>query len=311
MIALILSSFQWSFISILYSEGKYGNEIYRSLYALIEPLNICFHVEEEIIDDHMHTDWDNVVDRLLESENATVVVLVLAKHQTLKLFQACAKKNVLGYFTWICAESVCSPLSIFDSVKEVASGMLRIHFMAKEVTRFDEYFKQLTINTASSNPWFSKFYGSAFNCDPDKTDVNGCNRDSPILNSPDYRAEMFASLSIDAVYAIAHGLSAVLKTCKVGEKPRDCLKPSSIRSILLNLSFSGENGEIRFDNEGNVYSGFEIFNVFLKSGKLEIQQVGEWRMGNVTLHQLHTVRHCRFFLSLNLLHNLFRICRTL
>ena len=86
---------------------------------------------------------------------------------------------------------------------------------------------------SSSNPWFGEFFAEALNCSLHNGSVllPPCKQDVEIGTSADYKAESTASLAINAVYAWAHALDAVIMNCSqdvIASDVKRCVTPQEL-----------------------------------------------------------------------------------
>lgn len=88
---------------------------------------------------------------------------------------------------------------------------------------------------------------------------------------------------IDAVYAFAHAVDDIIRT-QCGVIERDCwqsLLPIAGHKMLKsihNVSFKGPQGtEIRFNEDGDAYGYYNIYQYQKNDTKYDYIQIGTWR----------------------------------
>lgn len=295
--ANMLEIFRWTYVSVLFIEGDYGHSTYREFSLKTKETGYCIATAIEIRTDFTDADYDKTIDRLMVYVKARIVFLFMGSPtNVLKLFAACKRKQCQGHFSWICDAGSCEPSAIFQGVKDQASGLLRLGFTARAVPRFEEYFQQTTLRSRSPNPWFSKFYESIFDCDSSTlVGPRACNLDRPIRNSSLYVKCEDESLAMDTVYALAHAIDSVLKTCPAGTLPKECATPDRIMETLNKVQFRGEH-EYFFQGGMNAKATLDVINFYVEDGVLYTRKVGEWSIAKMNYNFLKTVLNLLAFL---------------
>ncbi|KAK7502045.1 hypothetical protein BaRGS_00006797 [Batillaria attramentaria] len=236
----ILQRFNWTYVSLLYAEGSYGSEGYKAIKKRMESIGYCLAVVLELGDDFTPEQFDNVVEKLMEKKQAKVVVLFTTQYQAKGLFNAFKARNEACNFTWVGGDSISMNAHFFNEWKYIAAGTLSVNFVSQPVDRFEEHFKQMTLRSGSRNPWFRDFFASFFHCDPTQqpgTGGDACDLDLAIQNATDYKPESTASLSINAVYAMAHALHDLTKSCPQRlTDPRQCVPPTKLRDAIRQVT---------------------------------------------------------------------------
>jgi len=97
----ILLHFNWTYVSVVYSEGYYGENAAEQLQLAAASSGICVGVTLALT---RHTDAsrtaDDVVSRLIEI-NAQVVILFTHLEETRTLFSAVQQQQLIGrYESW-------------------------------------------------------------------------------------------------------------------------------------------------------------------------------------------------------------------
>ena len=192
------------------------------------------------------------------------------------LFLAVNRLGLQEYFTWVGGDSIAMNPRVFDGLEYVVEGTISISFVSSPVDRFEQRFKHMTLRTGSRNPWFGEFISAIFNCSASSgSGPNACDADKEIMTSDAYEPESTASLSFNAVYALAHALDVIVKNCTLNDVSQ-CVKPRLLRDTLRTVRFAGEGVNISFDDEGNGQTSYDIRNIVLKNGSLVLNNVGAW-----------------------------------
>lgn len=271
----ILLKFQWSYVSIVYVDNIYGNLLFEGIGKLLSQIGYCFAVVRKIHPESKQSTYVEAATALSADPNATVVIVALSMNEAKQLFKVFAD-NWRGNRTWIAAETIGPKVDELIDVKHVVSGMLAVTYDSCHVPRFDHFFKYLNIKNGSRNPWFRKFFHSAFDFRLHQN-VSSFMQHVPIMQSPHYKPEKIISRSIDAVYAIAYSLKAVLEECSnVTASPHQCVDGTKLRDALSKVNFQGELVNINFNLNGSGNNNYKINNIYIENGELIERKVGLW-----------------------------------
>ena len=218
----------------------------------------------------------------------------MAQHQAIPLFRAVKRLRKFGQFTWVCSDAICTNHYILKDVEDVVSGMICVTFVSLTVERFERRFRHMTLRTGSRNPWFGEYVSALFNCS--NSGSKACDKEREIRASNAYMPDFTVSLPVNAVYALAHALDAVVKNCTQG-KVNQCVKPRLLLDTLRTVRFEGEGGNVSFDETGNGQSSYGIYNLYIDKSSLVMNKVGEWDTSTCSFSYIHAVR---FFLRMHL-----------
>ena len=210
----------------------------------------------------------------------------MPQQEAIPLFWAVKSLRKGGHFTWVCSDAVCTNYYNFKGIENEVSGMICINFVSFTVERFERRFRYMTLRTGSRNPWFGEYVSALFNCS--NSGPNACDKDREIRASDAYMPDFTASLPVNAVYALAHALDAVVKNCTL-DKVNQCVKPRLLLDALRSVRFEGEGGSVSFDETGNGHSSYDIRNFYIDNGSLVMKKVGEWDSATHNFSYIHTV----------------------
>lgn len=155
------------------------------------------------------------------------------------------------------------------------------------------------------NIWFNEFWEQRHKCKIDWRNSSKCTGEEDLQVG--YEQEGLVPFVIDAVYAFAHAVDDIIrKQCGVNEG--DCwqsLLPIAGHKMLKsihNVSFKGPQGtEIRFNEDGDAYGYYNIYQYQKNDTKYDYIQIGTWRERSVFNNAPSSSFNFIFFLySLNL-----------
>lgn len=131
------------------------------------------------------------------------------------------------------------------------------------------------------NIWFNEFWEQRHKCQVDWRNSSKCSGQEDL--NVGYEQEGLVPFVIDAVYAQAHAIDDIIKS-KCGEHGGDCWKSllpiagAEMLRYIHNVSFKGPQGtEIRFNEDGDAYGYYNIYQYQKNDTKFDYVQVGTWR----------------------------------
>ncbi|KAF7380975.1 hypothetical protein HZH68_015850 [Vespula germanica] len=177
----ILKQFEWTYVSIVYSDTEYGNHGYETLTSLAYLYSICFSTPQRINKEHFkNEDYDTVIRTIANKTDVRVVVLFAEKSTTLRVLDAAKRLNVGTRFLWIGSDSWSSSnhrdFADLDSSRmgqemAVLEGALVVQPLSRQLSGFDKYFTNLTLEHEKINPWFREFWQEYHRCGINDTEV--------------------------------------------------------------------------------------------------------------------------------------------
>lgn len=165
-IADIVLKLKWSYVSLVSSEGLYGDSGSREFMKQASVRQICIATHEKISPTTDNNAYDAIVGNLLK-RNATGVVLFTRAEDTRELLLAVKRAGLFNNFAWVAADGWGTHQKLIEGVEEVAWGAITVELSAKAIPGFDQYMKDLTPVKNRRNPWFSEYWQEWFNCQLD------------------------------------------------------------------------------------------------------------------------------------------------
>ncbi|CAG5117676.1 unnamed protein product, partial [Candidula unifasciata] len=245
-----ISSFGWTYISVVYSAGTYGERAFDTLKTYAPKYNICIATANRVANED---DTDPVVTDLLQYPRARVVILFADEKPVRSLFGSVSRKNATGKFIWVCCDSVTT--ASVERLREHSSdvvGAFLFMYNTVIVPEFYDYIRGQNVS-ASTNPWFKPAWESTASC---SFAANTCNPSDDITKKVNFGKMLGPSLAMDAVLTFAHGAHNLISDrCPkaIGTYARNCVKRDLLLQYLTNVSFPGYTGMIKFDSS----SGFK------------------------------------------------------
>lgn len=271
----ILIEFQWTYFSVLYEEGSYGNELYKELSKAEKNFEICQAIAMEVKPTATTDDYIYFVEQLASYPQARAVVLILQPFEAINILSVVKATGRGNDFFWIGTDSWAQNVDVFtdNGIDDLAIGIISTNFMSNDVPRFEEYFASLTSST-TNNPWLKDYVAAL--C----PESENCNTIKMTEIQRDYKPLNYMSLIVDVVNVFARTVDNILKnSCDFQSKADKIQCLMSSNSFIANLkktSFAGETGDVFFDDNQDGPSRYHIHNLKMINNTLQDVVIGSW-----------------------------------
>ena len=263
VIAMLLQYFNWTHISILYSEGSYGREGLKKLRQNLRDTvpSVCIEDSIEISYNSNRDNLQDILNRLKSSENVKVVVAFVELEDAVSLSKALRSAKLEGRFVWLGSDGISTILGEQPERCLAFPSSLVVQPQSGKVERFRNYLTGLRAGLfQSSNPWLKGLIEhTSHSYVPQELKTHWqLNK-----NYEDHFKPSFAeSYIIDSVYAFAHALDNVVKNnCSDMHSKAEivgCVKEVGILAELKSLQFNGSYGRVKFNAQGDVLSKYVV-----------------------------------------------------
>lgn len=251
----IVLEFNWTYVSIVHSEGEYGESGTDSFKQEAKAKSICIAADIEISLTATAVFYDQVIKELLEKPEATVVIVFVRIEDATGLLNAASRKNLTGKFVWVASDAWGNRFAPVKNNPLVAQGAITLELQSSPILKFEQYFLNLNPRTNKRNPWFIEYWEEEHKCawngmsqsgteTSTRSNLKPCRGDER-LSRKITSQESKVQFIYDAVYAFAHSLDKMHKElcpglngiCKKMEKIDG---EKLLKEYLLNISFDGE-----------------------------------------------------------------------
>lgn len=174
-LADVAHMFNWSYVSLVYSTGEYGENGAEEFKRAAKTLQICVALEEKITDGH---NLDGLLRNLLVVSNkdesrvgARVVVLFTRNDDTRRLLMAADRvaKRPDYNLVWLAADGWETSSETTAGLERVAVGVITTVLKSERISKFESYFKALHpvkgngLKRRTEQPfWFKEFWEQHF-----------------------------------------------------------------------------------------------------------------------------------------------------
>ena len=266
----------WTYISLIYSEGSYGERGARLLERHASSHGICIAYENMIDSDAKKPAIEGVVRGLIQNPRARVVVLIIAHPKAKMLYEIVEERDLIGRFVWVAGDAVGVRLS---AMSDGAVGTFALQPVFGESSGFSDYFRALTPQNNHDNPWMQEYWADVYDCSWEEspgTNTSSCwdVEDHPYVN---LSVNPAITKSIDSIYTYALGLHDLIsERCPTafGDQAalKECITGQELLWSLKNTSFIGASGHISFNEQGDMLGRYEIVHRSWQA----VHTVGVW-----------------------------------
>ena len=152
----VVQSFNWSYVSIVSSEGQYGDSGMKAFIHEARARNMCIAVNEKVPHSASSEHFDMIFAHLLTKPNAKAVVLFVRMEDARGILKAAQRANNINFFTWVASDGWGKEEKLVEGVEEVAEGAITVELQTTIIKEFDTYMKSLNPSNNKRNPWFNE-----------------------------------------------------------------------------------------------------------------------------------------------------------
>ncbi|XP_068233250.1 LOW QUALITY PROTEIN: uncharacterized protein [Palaemon carinicauda] len=288
--------YNWTYVSVVHTDGNYGQSGVTAFRELAEQSNICIAKEDSVLSNAEDDAFDQVIHQLLEDQKANVVVCFCEGMTVHHLLLAAQRHNVTSRFLFIGSDGWADRSDVVEGVEEAALGGLSIKIHSPYIAEFDDYYFDLHPDNNTRNPWFVEFWQMRFNCSlPGVEEVASlprCTGNESLRNG--FKQETKMAFVMKAIYTMAWGLHNMQQDlCKNTSGLCSSMLPingSLYRDYLMNVTFSYMNETVAFDSRGDPPGRYDIMNYQrLENGSFDYVLVGTWDNGTLVVHEERVV----------------------
>ncbi len=283
----ILLHFNWTYISVLNSEGSYGEMGGKSVRSLALENGICIAYAKEINRARGEVEYEEIVDNLIRYKDARVIVMFTQDGDITKIVSRVKQKRQIGHFIWLTSDGVSPTVDLYE-LENIATCGFFMALYSNAAPGFSDYFENISPNS-SSNPWIRPLWETTFKCSFESNSSKQCDPSQTMADIPGYGTYNKTALFLDSVLSYAHAIqNAIDELCPAVYQNKTHIKLCITGDILLpylkNVTFEGVNGPVKFDENGDADGKYQIEQLHpTMDGSWEGAKVGVWEKSTETL----------------------------
>ena len=281
----ILTRFNWTYLSTIYSEGSYGESGIKRVKILAKERGYCIAFSREVSSMTMEAEYDDIIRVLLQKKNARAVVMFTDKTGGQGVLAAAKRAGVNNTFTWIASDSV-SPGDLGD-LQPVAVGGFFVQLQTPHAPSFHDYYSKLN-PTNNNYSWFKEWWQQEFKCTWDNSSGIDCSQSTDIKMTKGYSSKNKAPLFLGVTDVFAYAADKMIrKECPAAFQNKsllnDCVSGARLLPFLKNTSLDSTYGHIEFDELGDGEGTYLIEHLRNVDSVLTSVHVGQWDKKTQTL----------------------------
>lgn len=140
----LVQIFNWSYVSLVTSEGQYGDSGMNAFVREAKKRSICIAANEKVPQNADGNYFKSILHNLRTKPNARGVVLFLRAEDNRGLLEAAQSLNFTNHFCFIASDGWGKQDKLVLGVEEVAEGAITVELATKEIEEFDYYITNLT-----------------------------------------------------------------------------------------------------------------------------------------------------------------------
>ena len=278
--------FNWTYVSLVYSEGPYEENGGKNIEKQIKRKGLCrevsFMISSEMEDSS--SSYEEVVSRLLRHSKAKVVFVFMKEPFLTRFLDAVETHGMPEHFIFIFSDS-----AIRTEHKAMSSGFI-INHIYKESKSFTDYYLSLTPFNNNDNPWMKLFWEFLYKCTWENSSADSnCHQ---YENKTKYQyVGPYVSKTMDSTMVLGLGLHDLLST-KCPEVFQNktllkaCITGQDYTDFIKNVSIEGLSGTIKFNQQGDMLGAYSLQQIFYNPtlDDYEYIDAGYWGKVNEVLH---------------------------
>lgn len=255
-IADIIEYFGWRYVAAIAEDDSYGRSGVLALQREARVRNSFVVGISEFV---LHSQFDripSIVYKLKQRSTVRVIILWVLHSTGKAVLEETIKQNVIGR-TWLMSESLSMQRAEYLGANILSNGnYIGVLPRQRVYEQFTAHIRSITPLSSLGNPWWEELWQTEYGCKP-----KGCPRDLKVKGDLLMKlTNDYVPFVIDAVYALAHALDAILK-CKFPHglleggrcpsKPISQVSSDDLYVYLRHVKFPGLTGMIEFDENGD------------------------------------------------------------
>lgn len=162
-IAKVLKYFGWSYVSVVYNYGAYGDNAYQQLSNLLTG-DVCIAVARTIPAYATDVTYADIADALIANDKAKVVVVFVdSVARALNLFRKMRSRREVGSFVWIGGHYVTN-YEYEPMMENMLAGSVFVTHPSVPIQDFVNYLPRVTPQMSEGNRWILNVWEQKYNC---------------------------------------------------------------------------------------------------------------------------------------------------
>ncbi len=266
----LLRDHNWTYSALIYSEGSSGEKAAAHIQRLLPRHNMCLAMSVMMETGDRSEEFQLVLDRLVDVENARVVMLFLTEEHVQEFYDAVSVKQLSNKYIWVGSETLVTWTG------PEASGGFAFLPQLNVPKSFSDYYRSRTPVNNERNPWMRELWSMMNNCTWTTQDpLMSCESQAVPNLSQAVMGE--TARYIDSVYVLVEALDEyITASCRSAFNDPSvlpsCLDGTELLPYIQNIDILGRTGQIQFGEDGVAQTGY-LLQYFDSN---QWTTIGEW-----------------------------------
>lgn len=137
----------WSYLSVIYSEGSYGEYGYEAFHQEATDRSVCIAIAEKVPSNADDKIFDGIISKLLKKPNARGVILFTRAEDARRILLATRRANLTQPFHWVASDGWGKQQQLVEGLEDVAEGAITVELQSEIIKEFDDYIYKLRPET--------------------------------------------------------------------------------------------------------------------------------------------------------------------
>jgi len=278
--------FGWSYVSIVYTEGSYGEngikQIEDLLHGEASSYGICIAVAIKISSQVDKQEYNTISDTLIENENARIVIMFVETAAIMQpLLSAIGRKRDIGTFVWFGLDGMDELNEQPVTENDMLEGTFYVTHPFVEMPDFEDFLRTFTPATSQDNPWVLESWENEYKCK--FSDINKpCNMNLTLDSTTCLVIPSKYNRVHDAFLIFASVLhDHISDTCPMGfldkRLLKDCIHGDVLLQRIRTSTFDGVLGRIQFNEDGDFMENLNLRQFYSTEDRIRRSKiVGLW-----------------------------------
>ncbi|XP_072024743.1 uncharacterized protein [Amphiura filiformis] len=266
----ILKQMNWKYVSVVYSDDEYGNDMYKLISEKKTSKDICVAMSTKISASYDMEGFKSVVRNLRGNPQANVVLLLTSDYDTRDLLLAAESLSITD-LQWVGSDTWGSRDYVTAASPITSQGAITLEFKQMIDPGFSAYYSALNPYANIRNPWWKVFISEKYQCNLYGYDVvqrsewTTCPWDVNTMLAEDPQ-EPEVSYIILAVKAFAQGLHDAMQELCPDKTDHLCTEVIGNMTVLQDkvraakVDYFSDGSTFQFDANGNGPAMYDILN---------------------------------------------------
>ncbi len=140
----LVERFNWSYVSLVTSEGQYGDSGMTAFLREAKKRSICIAMNEKVPQNADAAYYNSILQNLRTKPNARGVVLFLRAEDNRGLLEAAMAQNYTRHFSFIASDGWGKQDKLVQGVEDAADGAITVELATNEIEEFNYHIGNLT-----------------------------------------------------------------------------------------------------------------------------------------------------------------------